>query len=629
MVKRKRGVRDSEGKLGGGSETKKRSKTDYDGENQVLHYTKSGQLDMRFKSSKEFVARQRLSLNNTVAAVPLSSMSVNAVSRGHSLPNVRITTLSPEKIMAPQLGAVTDSSSVGVDSGIELTTDPTDEDLRYAASATFCNATSKGVRAETPTEASTFTEPVPVEIPRDIPLTKSKLPDLRTKKACNWVKNQAKEHPAAIERWLPRLKDGSLDTTKAVTQYFLNYKTKEDSEIQVYNSHRRLAYYHRKLADKDSGFDRLVQQAKLENVSIPPFILLHNSEILHSYSGELRSFSSIPSTHHHGGDSFVSAGGGSSSSDSDGFADVHQYKMPTYIPHLDYKTLEEAIVDKSKNKIGNGAFGLVYKTTWNGKEVALKKLHLNPLTRDDRNCFMMELKILASFGDHPNLVKLYGFTTEPASFVMEYIRLGSLSHLLYHCQDTHVEARLCDGRIKKRIAAGIVNGMRQLHAVGIIHGDIKPCNVLITDEYTAKITDFGLSKLRGKTSSLIASRVLQDAGDNVIGGTAAYLAPELLQSDTQQDFSSDVYSFGILLNELIHEEEPYCDMYHKIRLMGPFGAAQLAKQGVRPRMNITILSPGIQNLIKRCWSRMAWYRQTFNELVSEFSNENLVFPSLI
>jgi len=79
----------------------------------------------------------------------------------------------------------------------------------------------------------------------------------------------------------------------------------------------------------------------------------------------------------------------------------------------------------------------------------------------------------------------------------------------------------------------------------------------------AKIADFGLSTLRCKTSATVDSRRLSDDDEEPQlvggGGTAAYMAPELLDSSLPPDFPSDVYSFGILLNEVASEVEPYSD----------------------------------------------------------------------
>ena len=142
--------------------------------------------------------------------------------------------------------------------------------------------------------------------------------------------------------------------------------------------------------------------------------------------------------------------------------------------------------------------------------------------------------------------------------VLEFVQLGSLNDLLHYNEEPEIEAKITDGRIKKALLVGISRGMLVLHQNGIVHGDLKPHNILVTNDFIAKITDFGLASLRVKTTSTIASNTLLD-NDMGIGGTAAYMAVELLDSVSPPEFNSDVYSFGILMNELIAEEEPYCD----------------------------------------------------------------------
>jgi serine/threonine protein kinase len=243
-----------------------------------------------------------------------------------------------------------------------------------------------------------------------------------------------------------------------------------------------------------------------------------------------------------------------------------------------------------------------------------------------------ELTILAAFGDHPNLVKLYGYTTEPATIVMELVKLGSLNSLLYFNEDSEIEARLCDARIKKRIACGIAFGMRQLHSVGIIHGDLKPANILITDDFNAKITDFGLSRLKVKTTSVIGSHI-RDDGENVVAGTAAYMAPELIGNSRprslQADDKMDVYSFGILLNEIIHEEEPYVRDYDKLKGRGPFAAVDHAKSGNRPYMNTKLVDGDLFIVITASWNTFPQDRPDFNFISGVLRKKGLVFPSLI
>ena len=337
----------------------------------------------------------------------------------------------------------------------------------------------------------------------------------------------------------------------------------------------------------DDLFHQMVVQQRQTNVQMPA------PQPIQSISMP-RQFSCSSNSHGSGGSGRSSSsptGGYSGDSRADSaFGGNLQSIVPDGVEQIEYVDLAFEKSADDDGVLGRGAFGVVLRATWNGVPVAVKKLHLDQLTRKEKDSFRKELLILASLGSsHRNLVKLHGYCLAPPCIVMELVALGSLTNLLHYCDDPEVEAKMTDGRVKKRLILGVADGMRQLHAARIVHGDLKPQNILISDDYEAKITDFGLSSLRGKTSSSVASR--QFDGDDgpgepyVVGGTAGYMAPELLDSTSPPDFPSDVYSFGVVLNELVAEEEPYADQYANFGGRGPFGAANYAKQGRRPTVD--------------------------------------------
>lgn len=273
--------------------------------------------------------------------------------------------------------------------------------------------------------------------------------------------------------------------------------------------------------------------------------------------------------------------------------------------------------------LGHGGFGCVYKGKWDDKQVAIKKLHAAKLTKKDRKMFIRETIILGMLGDHPNIVELYGYTLNPVSLVMEYVPNGSLSYLLHYCEDPKVEAKMTDGRIKLNILLGIAYGMAQLHECNVTHGDLKPQNVLITDDFHAKIADFGLATFRAKTASTTSSHMLSgSSGDGdedvdfegIAGGTAAYMAPELLSSSVVANEKTDVYSFGVLMNEVLHEEEPYSQNLRQFVGKGPFAAVLYAKDGNRPQIRDKKVTPELRWIIERCWTQNPRDRPTFDKI---------------
>lgn len=291
--------------------------------------------------------------------------------------------------------------------------------------------------------------------------------------------------------------------------------------------------------------------------------------------------------------------------------------LPSDVQQLEYS--RDLVIDDSVAPLGHGSFDVVIRGSWNGMEVAIKKLHTPQLTKRDRRAFIKKTLVLGVLGSHPNIVQLYSYTLTPVAIVMEFIPRGSLSFLLHYCEDSQVEAKMTDGHVKLNLLLGIAFGMAQLHACGVTHGELKSQNVLVPEDYQAKIADFGLATLRAKMSSTTSSHVLTSAAsiasrtsnaetgaaavddvdlEGAACGTAAYMAPELLSMRAMADEKTDVYSFGILMNELLQEEEPY---YQNLRLFvgkGPYAAASAAQTGQRPVIHDARVTPQIKKLIE-------------------------------
>mmetsp|Transcript_12188 Transcript_12188/g.23307 ORF Transcript_12188/g.23307 Transcript_12188/m.23307 type:complete len:493 (-) Transcript_12188:11-1489(-) len=266
-------------------------------------------------------------------------------------------------------------------------------------------------------------------------------------------------------------------------------------------------------------------------------------------------------------------------------------------------TEDDLTYAKDAKPVGRGAFGVVHRAKLDGKEdVAVKKLHL-ALNKKDKKSFVDELRVMAKLGNHPNIVALKGYMLDPPAIVMEYVEYGSLHHLLYHDEDPERESYLQQKEVKKKLLYGITSALMQLHMIRAVHGDIKPQNILVTSDWDAKLCDFGMVKLRGKASASVASSALEgkDSEGGNAAGTAAYMAPELL-GDAVINEKTDIYSFGILANELLSELEPYQDSYHKFAGKGPFAAVLHASQGNRPKL-AKEQCKFVQDLIESCWSK--------------------------
>ena len=394
-----------------------------------------------------------------------------------------------------------------------------------------------------------------------------------------------------LPSWVPKKKDGAIDSKAAVAIAFMAACPQQQDQglfssiwqymTQAGVENPRERYYAQKQADE--RFRIAVEQERQSVVDIPrelPPIPL--TEDLKHMLGDL---------------------------DNSEFSS----SIPDNVPIIDCKDL---IIDDS-NELGRGSFGVVMKGEWNGMDVAVKVLHLKKLTKQEQKDFVKEIRILALLGKHQNIVQLYGYCLEPPALVIEYVQLGNLNYLLHYCEDEDIEAKMTDGRIKKRLLVGVANGMVQLHATGIIHGDLKPQNILVTDDYTAKIADFGLARLHAKTSASVSSRVLEVASEDEVPaacGTAAYMAPELLDGGKRSNEKTDVYSFGVLLNEVVQEQEPYYECLMDFHGKGPNAAVMRAKEGHRPMM-LKKTPEAIKTLIQACWAPDATRRPLFGVIV--------------
>jgi serine/threonine protein kinase len=199
-----------------------------------------------------------------------------------------------------------------------------------------------------------------------------------------------------------------------------------------------------------------------------------------------------------------------------------------------------------KNIIGDGGFGTVYKACLPGeKTVAVKKLS-EAKTQGNRE-FMAEMETLGKV-KHPNLVSLLGYCSfsEEKLLVYEYMVNGSLDHWLRN-QTGMLEVLDWSKRLK--IAVGAARGLAFLHhdfIPHIIHRDIKASNILLDGDFEPKVADFGLARLISACESHVST---------VIAGTFGYIPPEYGQS-ARATTKGDVYSFGVILLELVTGKEP-------------------------------------------------------------------------
>lgn len=200
----------------------------------------------------------------------------------------------------------------------------------------------------------------------------------------------------------------------------------------------------------------------------------------------------------------------------------------------------------AENVLGEGGYGVVYKGKLiNGTEVAVKKL-LNNLGQAEKE-FRVEVEAIGHVR-HKNLVRLLGYCIEGVHrmLVYEYVNNGNLEQWLHGAMRQYGtltwEARM-------KVILGTAKALAYLHEAiepKVVHRDIKSSNILIDDEFNAKVSDFGLAKLLDSGESHITTRVM---------GTFGYVAPEYANTGLLNE-KSDIYSFGVLLLEVVTGRDP-------------------------------------------------------------------------
>ncbi|CAL9007917.1 unnamed protein product [Prunus brigantina] len=188
-------------------------------------------------------------------------------------------------------------------------------------------------------------------------------------------------------------------------------------------------------------------------------------------------------------------------------------------------------------RIGEGGYGMVYKGILRDKTVvAIKKskMHAPAMSVNSVN----EALILSQI-NHRNIVRLLGCCLETKTILMvyEFIDNGTLYEHIHN----EGKGQKLSFELRLKIAADIAAALSYVHSMSIIHRDVKTSNILLDQNYTAKVSDFGGSRLLDED---------QDSVSTLVQGTLGYLDPEYLMSNTLTE-KSDVYSFGVVLLELL------------------------------------------------------------------------------
>ncbi|KAK6133161.1 hypothetical protein DH2020_033099 [Rehmannia glutinosa] len=304
---------------------------------------------------------------------------------------------------------------------------------------------------------------------------------------------------------------------------------------------------------------------------------------------------------------------------SDGFGNVG---LPPQDPSLvefdltslqvDLQIIKNADLEELR-ELGSGTFGTVYHGKWRGSDVAIKRIKKNCFTgrqsEQERLTieFWKEAEILSKL-HHPNVVAfLWCGTRWPRgtlATVTEYMVDGSLRHvLLRRTGKAHTCGRHLDRRKRLIIAMDAAFGMEYLHSKNIVHFDLKCDNLLVNlkdpSRPICKVGDFGLSKI--KRNTLVSGGVR---------GTLPWMAPELLNgSSNKVSEKVDVFSFGIVLWEILTGEEPYANMHYGAIIGG------IVNNTLRPTIP-SYCDAEWRRLMEQCWAPNPALRPSFTEITN-------------
>jgi serine/threonine protein kinase len=233
-----------------------------------------------------------------------------------------------------------------------------------------------------------------------------------------------------------------------------------------------------------------------------------------------------------------------------------------------------------------------------GEEVAVKNYKLEKGEESDKyvqETFLREVEALFTL-KHPFILSLKGYCLPKGDkgpkLVTEYMRNGSLKAIL-ELGSKAPEWWTVAHRVECII--GIVLGMKYIHSKGFIHRDLKPENILVDGEYRIRIGDFGSSRLfeSGVTMTLV--------------GTPLYMAPET--GEGNYDWKVDVYSFGLMMYEIVTNDPLFSGTGNKLELLGRL------LNGWRP--DLSNIRPLSRSIIERSWSLNANERPSFEDIWRE------------
>jgi len=238
-----------------------------------------------------------------------------------------------------------------------------------------------------------------------------------------------------------------------------------------------------------------------------------------------------------------------------------------------------------QEKLGQGGMGVVYKArdTKLNRTVALKFLPAQLSSDDTAIARFIQEAQAASALDHANICSVYeiGETDEGEVFIaMAYYDGQTLKYRL--AEESFAIDRATE------VATQLAKALERAHEAGIVHRDVKPANIMLTNREEVKLLDFGLAKLIGGAELTIAGSTL---------GTAAYMSPEQAKGEDVTG-ASDVWALGAVMYEMYTGSKPFAAEYDQALMYSILNEDPNPPQGVRPELPMEL-----SEMVSRCLAK--------------------------
>jgi len=257
-------------------------------------------------------------------------------------------------------------------------------------------------------------------------------------------------------------------------------------------------------------------------------------------------------------------------------------------------------------EIGRGAFGSVFKATWRNSDCVVKQLNIDNTDSQAVSDFLKEAAMVLQLRPHSNVCQIFGVCNNPEypiCIVMEYVAGGSLKDLVYEPLTIPLTFPMALG-----FAKDIVRGMIHIHAENLLHCDLACRNLLAASQgensWAIKVSDFGLA--RASESGIYDAK--QEAKFPI-----RWSAPEVL-TDRKVSRASDVWSFGVVLWEVLEGRMPYYELMNNNEVIF---AVCTKKEPLPPPAKRIEYPNELYDMMLQCWSYHPADRPSFDEIYSK------------